>query len=216
MNPASKILLKEALRRPIPGTESHRRLLPFGRRIHEETEMFQSKMSSVLLLVYPDSDRLFVCLTKRPTTMKHHPGQISFPGGKVEKDDLSAEMTALREAYEEIGIAPKSVEILGKLSDLFVEVSGFTIQPFLGWMNSKPNFRVDQGEVEQLILFPLSEFVENELIHHTILETSRGFLEVKYYPFQGEIIWGATAMIMAELIDILREINRRTTSSIQT
>jgi 8-oxo-dGTP pyrophosphatase MutT (NUDIX family) len=137
--------------------------------------------------------------------MTYHPGQISFPGGKVEKEDLSAEMTALREAREEVGIDSESIEILGKLSDLYVEVSKFSIQPFLAWADKKPEFLLSKGEVEELILFPLSEFVANENISETELDTITGPLRVKYYPFDGKIIWGATAMILSELIEILKK-----------
>lgn len=136
--------------------------------------------------------------------MKYHPGQISFPGGKVEKDDLSAEMTALREAHEEVGIDPLSVEILGKLSDLYVEVSQFSIQPFIGWTDKMPDFFLNCDEVEALVLLPLNDFVAHEIISETQIQTVSGILTVKYYPFQGEIIWGATAMILSELIEILK------------
>ena len=145
--------------------------------------------------------------------MKHHPGQISFPGGKVEKEDTSAEMTALREAREEVGIDPGAVEILGKLSELYLEVSQFSIQPFIAWSDKKPDFLVNSGEVEELILFPLSDFVANEAISEVELQTFTGPLLVKYYPHNGEIIWGATAMILSELIEILRNYPEKETLS---
>jgi len=172
-----------------------------------EHELSLVKQSSVLLLLFPEDDQIYICLTRRPPTMTYHPGQISFPGGKVEKEDLSAEMTALREAREEVGIDPASIEILGKLSDLYVEVSKFSIQPFLAWAHKKPEFLVNAGEVEELILFPLSEFVANENISETELNTVTGPLLIRYYPYNGEIIWGATAMILSELIEILKKHN---------
>jgi 8-oxo-dGTP pyrophosphatase MutT (NUDIX family) len=137
--------------------------------------------------------------------MKHHPGQVSFPGGKVEKDDLSAESAALREAHEEVGIDPESVEIIGKLSDLFVEVSGFSIQPFVAWIDQQPHFQINRTEVEKLIILPISDLVAQEEIFEKSLVMASGEIFIKYYPFGNEIIWGATAMIMAELIDILRQ-----------
>ena len=136
--------------------------------------------------------------------MTFHPGQISFPGGKAEKEDHSAEMTALREAREEVGIDTSAIEILGKLSDLYVEVSKFSIQPFLAWADKKPEFLLNASEVEDLILFPLSDFIANETIFETELDTVTGLLRIKYYPFNGEMIWGATAMILSELIEILK------------
>lgn len=205
MYSAVKTYLKETLQGELPGFNAHSKLLPPGRRLKtNDDELSSVKMSSVLLLLFPEGEQLYICLTKRPQTMKHHPGQISFPGGKVEKDDLSAEMTALREAREEVGIDHDRIEILGKLSDLYVEVSQFSIQPFLAWADQRPDFLVDFGEVEKLILFPVSDFVANEIISEIELETFTGSLQVKYYPYDGEFIWGATAMILSELIEILK------------
>lgn len=203
-----KTYLKETLKGELPGIRAHSKMLPPGRRLKiVENELSIVKQSSILLLLFPEGDHLYTCLTKRPRTMRYHPGQISFPGGKVEKEDISAEMTALREAREEVGLDHTQIEILGKLSDLYVEVSKFSIQPFLAWADQKPDFVVDFGEVEELILFPVSDFVLNELISETEMETVSGPLQIKYYPFNGEIVWGATAMILSELIEILKKQN---------
>ena len=180
-------------------------MLPPGRRLQiVDHELSGVKQSSVLLLLFPEGDHLYICLTKRPSTMKYHPGQISFPGGKVEKNDGSAEITALREAEEEVGINPASVEILGKLSDLYVEVSQFAIQPFLAWADRKPSFKVNYDEVEDLILLPLDHVLQENIIAETEMETVTGRLPVKYFPFNNEVIWGATAMILSELVEILK------------
>lgn len=200
-----KTYLLEKLQSELPGFLAHSKMLPPGRRLKVlAEEVLQVRLSSVLVLLFEESGKLYTCLTRRPSTMKHHPGQISFPGGKVEKEDVTAEMTALREANEEVGICPDDIEILGKLSDLYVEVSRFSIQPYVAWSTFKPDFVLNYGEVEQLILFPVSEFVSREVIAETELETVTGNLQVKYYPYDGEIIWGATAMILSELIEILK------------
>ena len=205
MHLSLKSYLKETLTGDLPGSDAHSKMLPPGRRLKTyEHESSSIKMSSVLILLFPDGDKLFTCLMKRPTTMKHHPGQISFPGGKVEKSDVSAEMTALREADEELGIDPSNVEILGKLSDLYVEVSKFSIQPFIAWTDSMPDFEIEPEEVEELILFPVSDFIFEDTIPETEIQTSIGLLTVKYFPCKEGKIWGATAMILAELIEILR------------
>ena len=198
--------LLEALQGELPGYQAHQKMLPPGRTLNAGThESLSSKMSSVLVLLFPDGDRVFTCLMKRPSTMKNHPGQISFPGGKVEKNDVSAEMTALREAQEEVGIDVSKIQVIGKLSDLFVEVSGFTIKPFVAWTDFKPDFQLEPGEVEELILFPVSDFIFEENIPETEIQTSIGLLTVKYFPSKEGKIWGATAMILAELIEILRK-----------
>jgi 8-oxo-dGTP pyrophosphatase MutT (NUDIX family) len=202
--------LQKALQGELPGDLAHQKMLPPGRTLKASlNEYSSSMMSSVLVLLYPDGDRVFTCLMKRPSTMKHHPGQISFPGGKVEEDDLSAEMTALREAQEEVGIDPSRIQVIGKLSDLYVEVSRFTIQPFLAWTEIKPDFKLEAGEVEELILFPISDFIFEDSFPETEIQTSIGLLSVKYFPCNEGKIWGATAMILAELIEILRNQNNQ-------
>ncbi len=207
MDSSFKTRLKEQICCGLPGRLAHEKMLPPGRRLRKlEHERAFIKQSSVLLLLYPENGRLFTCLMTRPSSMKHHPGQISFPGGKVEEDDVSVEMTALREAQEEVGIDPLKIEILGRLSELYVEVSQFAIQPVVAWADQKPDFVVNAGEVDNLILFPLSEFVTNEIIQEIELETVTGMLRVKYYPFENQIIWGATAMILSELIEILKKL----------
>ena len=198
--------LKETLCGGLSGLEAHQRMLPSGRRLkYKDDELSSVKPSSVLLLLFPEGEKIFICLIKRPSTMTHHPGQISFPGGKMEKGDHSAEMTALREAQEEVGINPSLIQILGKLTDLYVEVSKFLIQPFLAWADQKPEFLINKEEVEELILFPLIDFAAHETILETELDTFSGLLRVKYYPFNNEIIWGATAMILSELIEIVKK-----------
>lgn len=201
--------LRETLHGELSALEAHQKMLPPGRRLKfNENEFLSVKPSSVLLLLYPEGEQIYICLIKRPTTMRHHPGQIGFPGGKAEKEDHSAEMTAMREAQEEVGIDPSFIQVLGKLSELYVEVSKFSIQPFLAWADHKPIFQLNSDEVEELILFPLTDFVANETILETELDTFSGRLRVKYYPYNNEIIWGATAMILSELIEILKKHKR--------
>lgn len=203
-----KTYLKAALQQELPGNNAHNKMLPPGRRLKSfDHELSSVKQSSVLVLIFPVNDKLYTCLTKRPSTMKYHPGQISFPGGKVEKEDISAEMTALREAREEVGIDTSSIEVLGKLSDFYLEISKFSIHPFLAWSDQKPEFLLNSDEVEELVLFPLSDFIENENILETELQTLTGMLWVKYFPFNDKMVWGATAMILSELIEILKKQN---------
>lgn len=201
--------LKETLGGELSALEAHQKMLPPGRRMKNlEEELSLVKPSGVLLLLYPEGEQIYICLIKRSSTMTHHPGQISFPGGRVEKGDHSPEMTALREAQEEVGINPSLIQILGKLSDLYVEVSKFMIYPFLAWTDQKPEFLLNAAEVEELILFPLTDFITHETILETEMNTISGLLRVKYYPFNSEIIWGATAMILSELIEIAKRHQR--------
>ena len=113
--------------------------------------------------------------------------------------------TALRETYEEIGIQPDEIEILGSLSEFYVEVSRFQIQPFVGWLRKKPEFKINSNEVEKTILFPINKF--KAPFSEIELETISGKLKVPCIKFDGEIIWGATAMILSEFVDILKSIS---------
>ncbi len=197
--------LAEALQGSLPGIQAHRKLAPPGRAlIVPENNELPTRESGVLLLLFPVKNRLFTCLIKRPFNMKHHPGQIGFPGGKVEKQDSDAQAAAMRETYEEVGLLPDTYQILGKLSDLYVEVSNFVIHPFVGWCDHLPVFDNNSTEVEKIILFPIQDFIESERLLLTQMPTITGVLEVPYYPHEEEIVWGATAMILSEFIEVAK------------
>jgi len=132
--------------------------------------------------------------------MKNHAGQIALPGGRIEKGETAIE-TALRETWEEIGISREKIEILGSLSELYVQVSGFQIHPFVGWIDKKPAFIINKNEVEKTISFPF-KLITNS-IEEVEINTISGQLKVPCIRFEGEIIWGATAMILSEFADVL-------------
>ena len=200
----NKIL--QALDQELPGADSHIKMIPPGRKLSiQENELERVRYSSVLFHLFPIDGEIYTCLTKRNQQMKNHPGQISFPGGKIEHGE-DARSTALREAQEEVGITPNEVSILGRLSELYIPVSKFSISPFIGWSDQKPDFTLNKDESEKLILFPIEQFINKPIIKHMELETITGPLTVPYYPFEGEIIWGATAMIMAEFFDLLNSL----------
>lgn len=192
------------LRGGLPGKKSHLKMIPPGRKLSiGSLEEHQIRNSSVLLLLFRHQGKLYTCLTKRATGMKNHPGQVSFPGGRVEEGE-KPEVTALREAQEEVGINPADVLLLGHLSDLYVQVSRFKIFPFVGWMDYKPDFKINEAEAEKIILFPIQEFFEERKLKYLPVQTSTGIMNVPCFMFEDEIIWGATAMIIAEFLDVLR------------
>lgn len=188
----------------LPGATSHKKMLPPNRVLKVAPNKKSTlKQSSVLLLLFIENDELTACLIKRPAHMKYHAGQIALPGGRIEKGETAVE-TALRETYEEIGIQPDEFEILGSLSEFYVEVSRFQIQPFVGWLHKKPEFKINPNEVEKTILFPIKKF--KAPFSKIELETVSGKLKVPCVKFDGEIIWGATAMILSEFADALKSI----------
>lgn len=201
----TKIKIKSALKGTLPGMESHYKMLPPERELKAAPkDKHKVKSSSVLLLLFREDNKLMVCLIKRPSHMKHHAGQIALPGGKIE-DGESISETALRETFEEIGVNTDSIEILGQLSDFYVEVSRFQIFPVVGWINKKVEFVLNPNEVEKLIFFPIDKF--SEPFHQIELETLTGKLNVPCIKYNGEIIWGATAMILSEFSDLISTSN---------
>ncbi len=195
--------IKKALSENLRGIESHQRMMPLNRKLKAVAgDTSRLKPSSVLLLLFEEDHELYICLIKRPVTMKHHAGQVAFPGGRIDPGETPVE-TALRETNEEIGIPSEKIEVLGSLSELFVDVSGFLIQPFVGWLTEKPVFTINKAEVEKILLFPLLQYKDQ--LEETELETVSGRLMVPCFHFEGEIIWGATAMILAEFFDAMED-----------
>lgn len=192
-------IIRKALNNRLPGKSSHIKMLPENRKLTAELyELEKAKHSSVLLLLFEENNVLKALLTKRPAHMKHHAGQISLPGGRIEKDETP--LTAvLRETAEETGLDGNQIEILGELTPLYVQVSRFHIHPFVGWINNIPVCEINKNEVDKIIHFPIRNMGKQiELID---IETITGKIEVPCIRFDAEIIWGATAMILMEFYD---------------
>ena len=195
--------IKEALSGDLPGEISHRKMLPPGRKYSLPEEHQNSRNSGILLLIFPEGDEICTCLIRRPSYMKHHAGQIGFPGGQTEEPDTTLLETALREAHEEIGIDPDHLHILGSLTPLYIHVSKFMIFPFVAWMDQKPEFAVNIYEVEKLIIFPLIRHLNASERKEAEVSSSNGILRVPSFIWEDEVIWGATAMILVEFLDLL-------------
>ena len=199
----TKAYIQQALKTPLPGAASHSKMLPPGRLLKAPpADKSRIKNSSVLLLLFEEEKQLKACLIKRPAHMKHHAGQIALPGGRMDGNETATE-TALRETHEEIGVESRNIEILGSLSQFYVEVSRFSIQPMVGWLKRSNGFTLNAAEVEKIIFFPLSCF--KPPYQEIKLDTMTGKLSVPCIKYEGEIIWGATAMILSEFYDILKK-----------
>ncbi len=198
--------LKKQLENHLPGSSSHIKMLPPGRILALPADQTNYHDSAVLILLFPFQDRIQLCLIRRPATMKNHAGQIAFPGGKREKEDLDLVQTALREAHEEIGLDCEAVEVLGLLSTVYVQVSDFVITPVLGWTAGFPVIRIDSSEVDEVIVVSLEDIASLGNRSEREMETRTGRTNVPGYEINGCFIWGATAMMLAELVDIYTEI----------
>jgi 8-oxo-dGTP pyrophosphatase MutT (NUDIX family) len=194
--------LKRQLKSRLPGSVSHNKMLPPGRILNVPSDQINYHESAVLILLFPCQNQIQLCLIRRPATMKNHAGQIAFPGGKREKNDADLVQTALREAQEEIGVDRETIEIFGIMSSVYVQISDFLITPVLGWLNEKPKIVIDKSEVDEVILVSLEELTDHLNRCDREMETKTGRIGVPGYEINGSFIWGATAMILAELIDL--------------
>ncbi len=160
------------------------------------------KSSAVLVPLFNDGEELHILFTRRSNIVLHHKGQISFPGGQSHKDDSDLLQTALRESWEEIGLKPKDVQILGELDDIPTFTSGFNIRPFVGIIPYPYSFKLNQQETTEILDIPLSALMESSSCQNDAVGAD-GIKQVAYV-YKGQTIWGATARIVKQLVDILR------------
>jgi len=199
--------LRHGLAQPLPGYVAHKRMSPVPRTGTEPGYMppIPPRRGGVLVLLYPYAETLHIPLILRPTYNGPHSGQVSFPGGRQEEGDTSLDATALREAQEEVGIPPEEVEIVGHLSKIYIEPSNFEVYPTVGWMPQRPAFRIDPHEVAMLLEASLADF-QNPANRYEEKWNLRGRqVHVPFFKIQGQTVWGATAMILSELLTVLGE-----------
>jgi len=197
--------VRQALERPLPGLSAQARMAPPYRREQVEAALnppADCKQAGVLVLLYPQDGQLCFPLTRRPDHVEFHKGQISLPGGSQENGE-SLLQTALRETQEEIGVEANAVEALGKLTSLYVPPSNFCVQPFVGYVARRPDFRLEAIEVVELIEAPLAALLDPSTTREEDWEIRGGIWRIPFYQFGSHKVWGATAMILAEFAAIL-------------
>ena len=193
----------------LPGETAQFKMAPVERlkELKEKAyKMNTAKKAGVLILFYPAENletRLILILRK--TYLGVHSAQIGFPGGKFEEGDESLQDTALRETEEEIGIPRETVSVLKKLTEIYIPPSDFFVQPFLGIALNTPRFITQETEVEALLEIPLSVFMDDSILMNTQLTTSYATnIEVPAFLFNGHVVWGATAMMLNEVREMLK------------
>ncbi len=158
--------------------------------------------SAVLVPIYERNGEYYVVLTKRSDAMEHHKGQVSFPGGAYDESDGDLEATALREAFEEVGIRPNDVEILGKLDDQATLSSNFAVTPYVAAIPYPYEFKVNWEEVETLIEAPVSALLDPESFSPQTPDSQGNLHPWGYYRYDGHSITGITAGILKQLLDL--------------
>ena len=199
--------LKTDLQNPLPGVEVQFEMAHIKReKISEQSPDYKDyRPSAVLILLYPNVEQeTSILLIERMTYDGHHSGQIALPGGKAEESDKNLEATAIREFFEETGsdITPN---VIGKLTPVYIPVSKFMVQPFVAYVNQKPNFMASAHEVNELIEWQISDLLNPGIIKETTIEPTPGYkIETPYFDVQGKVLWGATAMMLNELKWVLK------------
>lgn len=200
--------LKERLAGELPGARAHDMMMP--RPVRGNRNGFKHahtpKEGAVMVLLYEQDNIVHFPLIKRPTYAGVHSGQISLPGGKPEPRDPHLMATALRETEEEVGILAEQIKVIGSLSTLYISASHFNVKPIVGYLTTTPVFTPDVREVEKIFKMPLSLILNPD--HQKEMDMSFPSYDLisPYYDLHGEIIWGATAMIISEFAEILSEI----------
>lgn len=200
--------LKERLQQPLPGKEAHRRMIPSGRNLDMPVPE-SARESAVMVLLYELDKQWNTLLIRRTRDGQVHSGQISFPGGKRDPKDSSLLHTALRECEEEIGVRSRDIEIIGSLSPVYIPPSNFLVIPTLGQLRVLPHFRPSEQEVEEIIQIPIDLlFAPHTLKEREVLPSSTPASPLRtpvYEPDPELLVWGATAMMLAELQTLLEE-----------
>lgn len=201
--------LRTGLKDALPG---HDRFLELSgyKRLDIERARAQDpppRESAVLALIYPKAEELHALLMLRPTYDGVHSAQVSFPGGKREVEDPSLLHTALREFQEETGAETSKVDVLGVLSPVYIPPSRMLVTPYVGYAEQIGPWIPDPTEVARLIEVPLSTLLRADILKRKqqYIQVMGGSVEIPYFDVDGETVWGATALMVAELRELLSE-----------
>jgi 8-oxo-dGTP pyrophosphatase MutT (NUDIX family) len=203
--------LPEALRRALagalPGLDVQLRMAPrLSTGPEPRVASPDLRQAAALLLIYPHQDAWHVPLTVRGSRLRHHTGQVSLPGGRIDPGE-SVEEAALREAQEEVAVDPALVEILGRLTPLPIAASGHLLHTVVGVSLQRPAFRVAEPEVERLLEVPVARLREPDVVRWEQRMRSGPpeiLMDVPYFEINDARVWGATAMVLAEFLALFR------------
>jgi 8-oxo-dGTP pyrophosphatase MutT (NUDIX family) len=198
--------VRRALSHPLPGIRAQRKMAPQPRAGRDPDFGIPAdcRESSVLILLYPCAGRLHFVLTRRTEMVQSHKGQISLPGGAREGDESPAQ-TALRETCEELGVPLNGTEVLGCLSTIYIPRSNYCIYPFIAYRPGLPAFHPDPVEVAEVLEVPLVLLLDPSIrrVEYWAAPDFESPRRVPFFDIHGQVVWGATAMILSELVSLL-------------
>lgn len=185
----------------LPGENAHAEMAPIKRPMPDEARSWgDTRLSAVLVLLYPNLNDVNIALMLRPEYAGVHSRQVSFPGGRKEDVDPNMRATALREAKEELGIPAEKVKIIGELSELYIPPSKSLVTPVVGYLEERPEFIPDPKEVQEIIEADFNQIMSEDVFGKTeIIRANYSLREVPAIFYNSYTIWGATAMILNEL-----------------
>lgn len=193
----------------LPGHSAQERMAPEHRLPHEQWERYfaSAKKGGVLILFYPIQEKIYTVLIQRPHYEGVHSGQVAFPGGAKEESDATMIETALREAEEEVGARRNLIQVVGQLTELYIPPSNFLITPVVGFSEQRPDFVLETNEVAGIIEPTLHELLDEKAVGTKKIKVRSDIaIDAPYYDIQGRTVWGATAMMISELNEILKRV----------
>lgn len=189
--------------------DAHIKMAPLERISYMDEAHYlekKPKKAAVLMLFYPKNNSTHLALIVRNTYPGVHSSQIGFPGGKVELSDATLAETALRETHEEVGIAPHQIQIIKTFSEIYIPPSNFLVAPFMGVAHQELTFIPDPKEVKKVLEFSVADFLDEQTITKVTMSTSYATdIEVPAFQVDNYIVWGATAMMMSELKEVIKK-----------
>ena len=201
--------IDEVAKGNLPGHASHQKMMPAERELlmkEIDFDNFNPKIAAVLMLIYPKDGLAHLALIKR-NSYGVHSSQIAFPGGKYEHYDTDFMQTALRETHEEIGVLPDSIKVIRHFTETFIPPSNFMVYPFLGVSTTNLQFILQEDEVAGIVEMPLEILLNDDNVVSAKIDTSYAkFIDVPAFQFDQHMVWGATAMMLSELKDVLKNV----------
>jgi 8-oxo-dGTP pyrophosphatase MutT (NUDIX family) len=200
--------LKNRLLLPLPGEATQFLMAPPNRQPYPSlfSNAVKPIKSAVLILLFPKNNDIHTILIERTTYKGVHSAQIAFPGGKYEISDIDLAQTALRETHEEIGISPNQINIIGKITDVYITPSNYLVSPYIAFTNELVQYVINRKEVNNVIETELFKLNKPTVKSEKLIKHSNGEkIKTQYYDVKGFTTWGATAMMISELNVIVEE-----------
>lgn len=203
-------ILRTRLSENLPGETIQLLMAPDFRRplSFYQQEIASAKIAAVMILLFRDSngDLSTVLIKRRESGV--HGAQIALPGGKMEESDADLYFTAIRETHEEIGVHPQQIELIGKLSPLYIPPSRFYVTPVVGWLHGEPEFTIAEAEISQITIVPVKTLLDESIKFVDTFHTHTGIpTTAPAYRLELGSMWGATAMIFSEFCEVYRDLH---------